>query len=282
MANVSIKNLLEAGVHFGHQTQRWNPKMAPYIFTQRNDIHIIDLQKAMRGLKNAYNVVKEKVAQGGTILFVGTKKQAIEAIANEAKRCEMYYVNQRWLGGMLTNFETIKKRVARLKELEKMETEGKLKYLPKKETLKLREEREKLHKILCGIKDMNKFPDMVYIVDTPKERIAVLEARKLNIPVVAIVDSNGDPDEVDYCIPGNDDAVRAVGLITKVMADAVLEGKRLYNEEKAKEEERLSKEMEKEKALKLKDYQELTEDMFLKEGDKGQEKLRGKRVNHGD
>ncbi|MBU0600588.1 30S ribosomal protein S2, partial [bacterium] len=182
----------------------------------------------------------------------------------------------------LTNFETIKKRVARLKELEKMETEGKLKYLPKKETLKLREEREKLHKILCGIKDMNKFPDMVYIVDTPKERIAVLEARKLNIPVVAIVDSNGDPDEVDYCIPGNDDAVRAVGLITKVMADAVLEGKRLYNEEKAKEEERLSKEMEKEKALKLKDYQELTEDMFLKEGDKGQEKLRGKRVNHGD
>ncbi|MBU0599912.1 30S ribosomal protein S2, partial [bacterium] len=147
MANVSIKNLLEAGVHFGHQTQRWNPKMAPYIFTQRNDIHIIDLQKAMRGLKNAYNVVKEKVAQGGTILFVGTKKQAIEAIANEAKRCEMYYVNQRWLGGMLTNFETIKKRVSRLKELEKMETEGRLKYLPKKETLKLKEEKEKLHKI---------------------------------------------------------------------------------------------------------------------------------------
>jgi small subunit ribosomal protein S2 len=246
MAVASIKNLLEAGVHFGHQTQRWNPKMAPYIFTQRNDIHIIDLQKAMKGLKNAYNVVKERVANGDRILFVGTKKQASEVITTEAKRCGMFYVSQRWLGGMLTNFETIRKRVARLNELEEMEKEGKLKYLPKREALKLKEEREKLDKVLSGIKEMDTLPDMLYVVDTKKERIAVLEARKLNIPIVAIVDSNCDPDEVDYCIPGNDDAIRAVKLITTVIADAVLEGKRLYEEAKVKEDEKLIEEMEKE------------------------------------
>lgn len=265
MAMASVKNLLEAGVHFGHQTQRWNPKMAPYIFTQRNDIHIIDLQKAMKGLKNAYNIVKERVSKGSKILFVGTKKQAQEVIVSEATRCDMYYVNQRWLGGMLTNFDTIRKRVARLVELEKMEENGKLRFLPKKEGLKLKEEKVKLNKVLCGIKNMDKLPDLVYIVDTRKERIAVLEAKKLNIPIVAIVDSNCDPDEIDYCIPGNDDAIRAVKLITEVIADAVLEGKRLYGEAKLKEDEGMLREMEMKEVKEAQEREELMEEDEIEE-----------------
>ncbi|MDI6786642.1 MAG: 30S ribosomal protein S2 [bacterium] len=253
MAMATVKNLLEAGIHFGHQTQRWNPKMAPYIFTQRNGIHIIDLQKSMKGLKNAYNVVKERVSQGSRVLFVGTKKQAQEVIVSEATRCGMYYVNQRWLGGMLTNFDTIRKRVTRLVELEEMEENGKMRFLPKKEVLKLREERTKLNKVLSGIKDMDELPDLIYMVDTRKERIGVLEAKKLNIPIVAIVDSNCDPDEIDYCIPGNDDAIRAVKLITGVIADAVLEGKRLYGEAKLKEDEEMLMEMKKKETEEVKE-----------------------------
>lgn len=268
MTMVTVKNLLEAGVHFGHQTQRWNPKMAPYIFTQRNGIHIIDLQKSMKGLKNAYNAVKERVSQGDKVLFVGTKKQAQEVIVEEAVRCGMYYVSKRWLGGMLTNFNTIRKRVARLVELEKMEEDGKLKFLPKKEVLRLKEERVKLHKVLCGIKDMDKLPDLIYIVDTHKEKIGVLEARKLNISTVAIVDSNCDPDEITYCIPGNDDAIRAVKLITGAIADAVLEGKKLCEKAKLKEDENMLKEMEKkevEEAQKIREVKEVEEETEIEE-----------------
>jgi len=225
MSIVSMKQLLEAGVHFGHQTRRWNPKMKEYIFTERNGIYIIDLQKTVKKIEEAYDFVKNIAAEGGYILFVGTKKQAQESIQEEAQRCGMYYVNQRWLGGMLTNFKTIRKRIDRLHELEKMEEEGLFEVLPKKEVLNLRHEKERLEKNLGGIKDMTELPQAIFIVDPRKERIAVQEARKLQIPIIAIVDTNCDPDEVDYIIPGNDDAIRAVKLLTEKMADAVIEGR---------------------------------------------------------
>ncbi|MGQ9825192.1 MAG: 30S ribosomal protein S2 [Desulfotomaculales bacterium] len=225
MAIISMKQLLEAGVHFGHQTRRWNPKMAPYIFTDRNGIYIIDLQKTVRKIEEAYNFVKELSAAGGTVLFVGTKKQAQEAIREEATRAGMFYVNQRWLGGMLTNFKTIRHRIERLLELEKMEAEGAFEALPKKEVAVLLREKEKLEKSVGGIKGMKKLPDALFVVDPRKERIAVAEARKLRIPIVAVVDTNCDPEEIDYVIPGNDDAIRAVRLLTSKIADAVLEGR---------------------------------------------------------
>lgn len=225
MSVVTMKSLLEAGVHFGHQTRRWNPKMAKYIFTERNGIYIIDLQKTVKMVDTAYNFVKEIVEDGGEVLFVGTKKQAQEAIENEAKRCNMHYVNQRWLGGMLTNFKTIKNRINRLHELGEMEEEGIFEVLPKKEVIELKHEAARLEKFLGGIKDMNKTPDVLFVVDPKKEKIAVNEARILGIPVVAIVDTNCDPDEIDYVIPGNDDAIRAVKLLTETMANAVLEAK---------------------------------------------------------
>ncbi|WP_027363819.1 30S ribosomal protein S2 [Desulfotruncus alcoholivorax] len=225
MAVISMKQLLEAGVHFGHQTRRWNPKMAPYIFTDRNGIYIIDLQKTVKMVEEAYNFIKSVVQDGGSILFVGTKKQAQESVREEAERCGMYYVNQRWLGGMLTNFQTIRKRIDRLQELEKMEQNGIMEKLPKKEVAELLHEKERLNKFLGGIKDMRKLPQAIFIIDPRKERIAVAEGRKLGIPIIAIVDTNCDPDEVDYVIPGNDDAIRAVKLLTSKMADAVLEGK---------------------------------------------------------
>ena len=225
MAVVSMKQLLEAGVHFGHQTRRWNPKMAKYIFTERNGIYIIDLQKTVKKLDEAYNFVREVSANGGEILFVGTKKQAQESIRDEATRCGMHYVNARWLGGMLTNFRTIRKRIDRLDQLKKMSEDGTFDLLPKKEVVKLQLEIEKLEKFLGGVKNMNGLPKAMFIVDPHKERIAVSEARKLNIPIVAIVDTNCNPDEIDYVIPGNDDAIRAVKLIAGAMADAVLEGR---------------------------------------------------------
>jgi small subunit ribosomal protein S2 len=225
MSVITMKSLLEAGVHFGHQTRRWNPKMAEYIFTERNGIYIIDLQKTVKKVEEAYNFMKEVAQENGKILFVGTKKQAQEAIETEAKRCGMYYVNQRWLGGMLTNYKTIRKRIDRLHELGKMEEEGIFDVLPKKEVIQLNHERERLEKFLGGIKDMGGVPDALFVVDPRKERIAVNEAKILGIPVVAIVDTNCDPDEVDFVIPGNDDAIRAVKLLTETMANAVLEGK---------------------------------------------------------
>lgn len=223
MAVISMKQLLEAGVHFGHQTRRWNPKMATYIFTQRNGIYILDLQKTVKKMDEAYNFVRSVVDEGKEVLFVGTKKQAQESIESEAKRANMHYVNQRWLGGMLTNYKTIVKRIDRLRTLENMESDGTFDILPKKEVIKLRLEKEKLEKYLNGIKAMKKLPGAIFIVDPKKERIAILEARKLKIPVVAIVDTNCDPDEVDYVIPGNDDAIRAIKLITAKIADAILE-----------------------------------------------------------
>ena len=225
MAVVSMKQLLEAGVHFGHQTRRWNPKMAKYIFTERNGIYIIDLQKTVKKLDEAYNFVRETVAGGGEILFVGTKKQAQESIRDEATRCGMHFVNARWLGGMLTNFRTIRKRIDRMEQLKAMQEDGTFDLLPKKEVVKLELEMEKLNKYLGGVKDMKTLPKALFIVDPHKERIAVSEARKLHIPIVAIVDTNCDPDEIDYVIPGNDDAIRAVKLIAGKLADAVLEGK---------------------------------------------------------
>lgn len=225
MSIVSMKQLLEAGVHFGHQTRRWNPKMKEYIFTERNGIYIIDLQKTVKKIEEAYEFVKNISAEGGFILFVGTKKQARESLQEEAQRCGMYYVNQRWLGGMLTNFKTIRKRIDRLHELEKMEEEGLFEVLPKKEVLNLQHEKERLEKNLGGIKDMTELPQAIFIVDPRKERIAIQEARKLSIPIIAIVDTNCDPDEVDYIIPGNDDAIRAVKLLTEKIADAVIEGR---------------------------------------------------------
>ena len=224
MSVISMKQLLEAGVHFGHQTRRWNPKMKEYIFTERNGIYIIDLQKTVKKAEEAYNFVRSVAEAGDSVLFVGTKKQAQESIEQEAKRCEMFYVNQRWLGGMLTNFKTIQTRIAKLRKIEKMEADGDFAYLPKKEVIKLKAEQEKLEKNLSGIKDMKKLPGAMFVVDPRKEHIAVMEARALGIPVVAIVDTNCDPDEVDYAIPGNDDAIRAVKLIASKMADAVLEG----------------------------------------------------------
>ena len=225
MGVISMKQLLEAGVHFGHQTRRWNPKMAEFIFAERNGIYIIDLQKTVKKVEEAYRAVAEMVRDGGEILFVGTKKQAQDSIKEEAERCGMYYVNQRWLGGMLTNFNTIKSRVKRLKDLENMETNGSMKLLPKKEIAELLHEKEKLERNLGGIKDMRQKPDVLFVVDPRKEHIAIMEARNLGIPVVAIVDTNCDPDEVDYVIPGNDDAIRAVKLIAGKMADAVLEAR---------------------------------------------------------
>ena len=224
MAVISMKQLLEAGVHFGHQTRRWNPKMGRFIFTERNGIYIIDLQKTVHKVDEAYNFVKSVAAEGKDILFVGTKKQAQEAIKDEALRCGMFYVNERWLGGMLTNFNTIQARIRRLRELEKMEEDGTFEKLPKKEVAMLNHEKEKLERFLGGIKDMKKKPGAMFIVDPRKERIAVAEAKRLRIPIVAIVDTNCDPDEIDYIIPGNDDAIRAVRLLTGKMADAVIEG----------------------------------------------------------
>ena len=225
MSVISMKQLLEAGVHFGHQTRRWNPKMAPYIFAERNGIYIIDLQKTVKKVDEAYFAVSDIIANGGEILFVGTKKQAQDSIKEEAERCGMYYVNQRWLGGMLTNFTTIKTRIARLNELEKMQEEGTFELLPKKEVANLLNEMEKLQKNIGGIKEMTKIPDVMFVVDPRKEKIAIQEAHILGIPVVAIVDTNCDPEEVDYVIPGNDDAIRAVKLIASKVADAVLESK---------------------------------------------------------
>ena len=225
MAVISMKQLLEAGVHFGHQTRRWNPKMAPYIFTERNGIYIIDLQKTVKKVDEAYNFLRDVAESGETILFVGTKKQAQEAVKDEAIRSGMFYVNERWLGGMLTNFQTIQKRIKRLKELEKMEVEGVFEVLSKKEVLTLRHEMERLQKFLGGIKNMTKLPGALFIIDPRKERIAVAEAKKLGIPIVAIVDTNCDPDEIDFVIPGNDDAIRAVKLLTAKMADAIIEAR---------------------------------------------------------
>ena len=237
MAVISMKQLLEAGVHFGHQTRRWNPKMAPYIFTERNGIYIIDLQKTVKMVEEAYNFVRNTVSEGNTILFVGTKKQAQESIKEEAERCGMFYVNQRWLGGMLTNFQTIRRRVQRLRELEKMEVDGTFQVLPKKEVAKLLGEKQKLERFLGGIKDMDKLPGALFVVDPRKERIAIKEAQILNIPIVAIVDTNCDPDEIDYVIPGNDDAIRAVKLLTNKIADAVIEGSQSNQEEEVVEDE---------------------------------------------
>ena len=231
MSVISMKQLLEAGVHFGHQTRRWNPKMAPYIFAERNGIYIIDLQKTVKKVDEAYYAVSDAIANGGEILFVGTKKQAQDSIKEEALRCGMYFVNQRWLGGMLTNFETIKTRIARLKTLEKMQEDGVFEVLPKKEVANLLHEMEKLEKNLGGIKEMKKIPEVMFVVDPRKERIAIQEAHSLGIPVVAIVDTNCDPEEVDYVIPGNDDAIRAVKLIAGKMADAVIEARQGEQEE---------------------------------------------------
>ncbi len=225
MAIITIKQLLEAGVHFGHHTRRWNPKMAEYIFTERNGIYIIDLQKTVKKFEEAYMFVRDLSAEGGSLLFVGTKKQAADAIKEEATRCGQYYVNVRWPGGMLTNFKTIKKSIARLKSLEKMKEDGTFDLLPKKEVAKLIKEMTDLEKNLGGIKSMDRLPSAVFIVDPRKEHIAVLEAKKLGIPVVAIVDTNCDPDDADYIIPGNDDAIRAIKLISSVLADAMIEGK---------------------------------------------------------
>ena len=235
MSVISMKQLLEAGVHFGHQTRRWNPKMKRYIFTERNGIYIIDLQKTVKKVEEAYNFTKNLAADGGKILFVGTKKQAQDSVKEEAERSGMYYVNQRWLGGTLTNFETIQKRIKRLKDIEKMQENGTFDVLPKKEVVQLKKELERLEKFLGGIKDMKELPDALFIIDPRKERIAVAEARKLNIPIIGIVDTNCDPDEIDVVIPANDDAIRAVKLLTSKMADAILEAKQ--GEESAETEE---------------------------------------------
>lgn len=244
MGVVSMKQLLEAGVHFGHQTRRWNPKMARYIFTERNGIYIIDLQKTVKKLDEAYMFVRDLAANGGNILFVGTKKQAGDSVRDEAARAGAYYVNARWLGGMLTNFKTIRRRIDRLAQLRKMEEDGTFDLLPKKEVSKLNLEIEKLEKFLGGIKEMKKLPSALFIVDPRKEKIAVAEAKKLGIPIVAIVDTNCDPDEIDYVIPGNDDAIRAVKLLCATMADALIEGR----QGSAEAEEAVEKEEEDEEA----------------------------------
>ena len=246
MAVVAMKQLLEAGVHFGHQTRRWDPKMAEYIFQARNGIHIIDLQKTSKKLDEAYSFLKEQVEDGKTVLFVGTKKQAQDCIKEATLKCGMFYVNQRWLGGMLTNFDTIKKRIQRLKDLEAMEQDGTFEVLPKKEVILLKKEMDKLERNLGGIKDMEELPGVIFLVDPKKERIAILEANKLNIPVIGLVDTNCNPEELDYPIPGNDDAIRAVKLIADVMANAVIEGKQgesfdpIYEEQKEDSEEATS------------------------------------------
>ena len=237
MAVVAMKQLLEAGVHFGHQTRRWDPKMAEYIFQARNGIHIIDLQKTSKKLDEAYSFIKEQAEEGKTVLFVGTKKQAQECMKEAALKCGMYYVDQRWLGGMLTNFDTIQKRIQRLKNLETMQEDGTFDVLPKKEVILLKKEMEKLEKNLGGIKEMNELPGVIFLVDPKKERIAILEAKKLGIPVVGLVDTNCNPEELDYPIPGNDDAIRAVKLIADVMANAVIEGKQGESFEEEVEEQ---------------------------------------------
>jgi small subunit ribosomal protein S2 len=270
MSVISMKQLLEAGVHFGHQTRRWNPKMSEYIFTERNGIHIIDLQKTVKQIELAYDFVKNIVLNGGEVLFVGTKKQAQECVEEEALRCGMFFINTRWLGGTLTNYKTIEKRIAYLKKLHEMENNGTFESLPKKEVIKLKAEMEKLEKNLGGIKDMHGIPNVLFVIDPKKERNAVLEAKKLDIPVVAIIDTNCDPDEVDYVIPGNDDAIRAVKLITSVIANSVIEANqgesfsveddeeidmtKLTEEEllKIKKEEKRVEEAKKEKAKKAK------------------------------
>ena len=237
MSVVSMKQLLEAGVHFGHQTRRWNPKMAPYIYTERNGIYIIDLQKTVKKIEEAYSFVRELSASGKSLLFVGTKKQAQDAIRDEALRCGQYYVNARWLGGMMTNFKTMRTRVDRLNQLKTMQTDGTFDMLPKKEVMKHLGEIEQLEKYLGGVKDMKTLPGALFIVDTRKERNAIAEAHKLGIPVVAIADTNCDPDEIDYVIPGNDDAIRAIKLISSIMANAVLEGKQGEQMEDAAKDE---------------------------------------------
>lgn len=235
MAYVTMKELLEAGVHFGHQTKRWNPKMKPYIFGARNGIYIVDLQKTVRMFKTAYDFVVDTAASGKSVLFVGTKKQAREAIYEEANRCEMFYVHNRWLGGMLTNFQTIKKSIDRLNYLNQIEIDGTIELFPKKERLKMGKERDKLDSTLGGIRNMGKLPGAMFVIDPKNEAIAIREGRRLNIPIVAIVDTNCDPDEVDYLIPGNDDAIRAIRLISSRMADACLEGQKRYKEKKQAE-----------------------------------------------
>jgi small subunit ribosomal protein S2 len=239
MAIISMKQLLEAGVHFGHQTRRWNPKMAPYIFTERNGIYIIDLQKTVKGLERAYDFVREVAKSGGSILFVGTKRQAQDPIREEALKAGQYYINQRWLGGLLTNFATIRRRVTRMVELQEMEENGTINRYPKKEIIQLRKEREKLEKYLSGIKDMKDIPDALFVIDPRRETIAVLEAHKLGIPVISIVDTNCDPDVIDYPIPGNDDAIRAIELVVGLMANAFIEGRQGQDSrvERAKDEE---------------------------------------------
>jgi len=236
MSVISMKQLLEAGVHFGHQTRRWNPKMATYIFTERNGIYIIDLQKTVKKVEEAYEFVRSTAAEGKNILFVGTKKQAQETVKEEAERCGMYYINERWWGGMLTNYPTIQKRIQRLKELEPMPTNGTFEVPPKKEVAKLEGEAERLEKFLGGIKDMPGLPGAIFVIDPRKEHIAIAEARRLGIPIVAIVDTNCDPDEVDYVIPGNDDAIRAVKLLTAKMADAVMEANASQVDDEAEQE----------------------------------------------
>ena len=237
MAVISMKQLLEAGVHFGHQTRRWNPKMKKYIFTERNGIYIIDLQKTVKKVEEAYNFVKQISEEGGKVLFVGTKKQAQESVKAEAERAGQFYVNQRWLGGILTNYKTISKRIKRISEIEKMEEDGLFEVLPKKEVVELKKEYDRLIKFLGGIRDMKSMPQALFVVDPRKERNAIAEARKLNIPIVCIVDTNCDPDEIDYVIPANDDAIRAVKLLTGKMADAILEGQQgVSNEEVAAEQ----------------------------------------------
>ncbi|WP_173916485.1 30S ribosomal protein S2 [Halobacillus sp. Marseille-Q1614] len=237
MSVISMKQLLEAGVHFGHQTRRWNPKMKKYIFTERNGIYIIDLQKTVKKVDEAFNYVRQVAEEGGNILFVGTKKQAQDTVREEATRCGMFYINQRWLGGTLTNFQTIRKRINRLKDIERMEEDGTFDVLPKKEVVDLLKEKDRLVKFLGGIKEMTSIPDAMFVIDPRKERIAIAEAHKLNIPVVGIVDTNCDPDEIDYVIPANDDAIRAVKLLTAKMADAVLEAKQGEENEVAEEAE---------------------------------------------
>ena len=237
MSVVAMKQLLEAGVHFGHQTRRWDPRMAPYIFTERNGIYIIDLQKTAKKIDEAYAVLKGIIDEGKTVIFVGTKKQAQECVKEEAERCGMYYVNQRWLGGMLTNFGTIKNRVEKMKKIEAMEQDGTFDLLPKKEVIGLKKELEKLQKNLGGIREMNEVPGAMFVVDPKKERIAILEARKLGIPVIGLVDTNCNPEDVDYVIPGNDDAIRAIKLIVEAMANAVIESKQGESMAKEAEEE---------------------------------------------
>ncbi len=237
MSNITMKQLLEAGVHFGHQTRRWNPKMKPYIFGARNGIYIVDLQKTVQLFKTAYNFVADTAALGHSVLFIGTKKQAADSIFEESTRAEMFYVNQRWLGGMLTNFQTIKQSIDRLKRLERMKEDGSISKFPKKEILSMGRMEEKLNKNLGGIKNMDRLPGAVFIIDPRREKIAVAEARRLKIPVVAVVDTNCDPDEIDYIIPGNDDAIRAIRLMSSRMADACIEGRERYNERMAAQEE---------------------------------------------